>query len=342
MRGILCAALATLALGSTSMSSSAEDKELTLYCPGTADTCAHMATEFQKDTGIIVNVLQKSAGEVLAQVRAEAENPKGDVWWMGVADSHLAAAEEGLTVEHDDPQIAELAPWAQRIWQDSSKHAVGIYGLVLGFSYNTEVLATRNLPAPMCWADLIKPEYKGEIQIANPNSSGTAYAVLATLVQLMGEDPAFEYLKALHHNISDYTKSGVAPAKAAARGETAIGIGFMQDALVEQNAGFPIQIQAPCEGTGLGVDSMSIIKGAPHEEAAAAFYSWALSSRGQAILGEVGMMHTPANGAAPTPTQDPGLDGARIIDYDFKAYGASDERARLLARWDAEVGSLPR
>ena len=34
--------------------------------------------------------------------------------------------------------------------------------------------------------------------MANPASSGTAYTMIATLVQLMGEDKAFDYMKALH------------------------------------------------------------------------------------------------------------------------------------------------
>ena len=46
------------------------------------------------------------------------------------------------------------------------------------------------------------------------------YAI-ATLVQLMGEDKAFDYLKKLHANINAYTRSGTAPVKAVARGETA-------------------------------------------------------------------------------------------------------------------------
>ena len=37
---------------------------------------------------------------------------------------------------------------------------------------------------PQCWKDLTKPEYKGEIQIADPQSSGTAYTALATFAQL--------------------------------------------------------------------------------------------------------------------------------------------------------------
>ena len=81
---------------------------------------------------------------------------------------------------------------------------------------------------PGCWKDLIKPAYKGEVQMANPNSSGTAYTTLATIVQLLGEDEGFDFMKALHKNINQYTKSGSAPIKAAARGENTIGIVFLQ------------------------------------------------------------------------------------------------------------------
>lgn len=81
---------------------------------------------------------------------------------------------------------------------------------------------------------MTNPIYKGEIQIADPQSSGTAYTALATFAQLWGEEAAFDYLKQLNGNISQYTKSGIAPARNAARGETTIGIGFLHDYSLEK------------------------------------------------------------------------------------------------------------
>jgi hypothetical protein len=74
--------------------------------------------------------------------------------------------------------------------------------------------------------------------MANPNASGTAYTAIATLVQVFGEDAAFKYLKALHKNINTYPRSGTAPIKAVARGETIASISFIHDAVTEAQAGF--------------------------------------------------------------------------------------------------------
>src|SRR5690242_14740455 len=158
------------------------DGTLTVYCSVQEEWCQLMVNEFQKATGITTSMTRKSSGETYAQVKAEAANPKGDIWWGGTGDPHLQAAEEGLTEAYESPMLAKLHPWALEQHKTAQGRTVGIYLGALGFGYNTDLLQQKNLPAPACWADLIKPEYKGEIQVANPNSSGTAYTFVATLV----------------------------------------------------------------------------------------------------------------------------------------------------------------
>ena len=99
-----------------------------------------------------------------------------------------------------------------RYWRfpPSGGRTIGIYAGALGFGYNSELLAEKGLEALGYLADLIKPEYKGEVQMANPNSSGTAYTTLATVVQLIGKEGGFEWMKSLHANIKQYTKLGSA------------------------------------------------------------------------------------------------------------------------------------
>ena len=139
---------------------------------------------------------------------------------------------------------------------------------------------------------------------------GTSYTMLATMVQLMGEDKGFDYLKKLHKNINQYTKSGAAPGQGreprrnpgrhhvpARRGRMAV-------------AGAPVKIVSPCEGTGYEIGSMSIIKGARNLENAKKWYDWALTPAAQAIGAEGEILsrcrrtRTPAAGAVAEDRRD--------------------------------------
>src|ERR1700754_3154134 len=166
--------------------------QLNLYCssPNTA-WCQGMAVGFERATGTKVAVVQKATGEMLAQVKAERANPRGDIWWAGAADSYLQASEEGLLDEYRSPNVDALYPWAKRLSDLSHNRVSGVYGGIIALGYNTEIVARKKLPVPKCWRDLANPAYKGELMLGNPNSSGTAYLMLATLVQVFGEDEAF-------------------------------------------------------------------------------------------------------------------------------------------------------
>ena len=183
-------AMAGLAVVVAAPAASAADK-LTYYCSAQEDWCQLMANGFQDATGIEVKMTRKSSGETFAQVKAESSNPKGDVWWGGTGDPHLQAAEEGLTESYMSPMRDQLNDWAISQAESADNKTIGIYSGALGYGYNTELLAANNLPEPKCWEDLLKPEFKGHVQMANPNSSGTAYTTLATMVQLFGEEGGF-------------------------------------------------------------------------------------------------------------------------------------------------------
>lgn len=337
-------AIAT-ALGAVLMSlggAAAAQGQLTVYCSVQEEWCRPMVAVFEKTTGIKVSMTRKSSGETYAQVKAEAANPRGDVWWGGTGDPHLQAAEEGLTEPYKSPKLAELQDWALRQATQSGYRTVGIYAGALGFSYNKPALEKKGIPAPKCWADLIKPAFKGEIQVADPNSSGTSYTMLATMVQLMGEDKGFEYMKALHKNVNQYTKSGAAPARAAATGESIVGISFMHDGVTQAVSGAPIVVVAPCEGTGYEIGSMSIVKGARNMENAKKWVDFALGAQTQVLAANAKSFQVPSNKAAFAPPEAPKLKDIKLINYDFKKYGSSAERTRLLSKWDKEVKVLPK
>jgi iron(III) transport system substrate-binding protein len=337
-RHLLAAGLALGVLAPLAKPAAAQG-ELVVYCTVQEEWCRPMMAAFERATGIKVAMTRRSSGETLTQIRAERQNPRGDVWWGGTGDPHLQAAEEGLTEEYRSPNLALIHPWAVRQAEQSGFRTVGIYAGALGYSFNTRELERRRMEAPRCWADLLKPAFRGEVQVADPNTSGTAYTMLATLVQLMGEEPAFAFLGQLHRNINQYTRSGAAPARAAATGETLVGITFLHDAVTQRVNGAPVAIVAPCEGTGYEIGSMSIIKGARNMQNAQRFFDWALTAEAQAIGAQAKAYQLPSNREAPIPPEAPRFEDVKLIDYDFAKYGSAAERTRILQRWDREVRS---
>jgi iron(III) transport system substrate-binding protein len=315
---------------------------VTVYCSAVSEWCDGMRQAFEATTGNKVLMTVKSAGETLAQLRAEKDNPRADVWWAGGGDQHLLAAELGLTEVYRSPTLEKLHPWATKQAEMAGWRSVGIYAGTLGIVWNTEALAKRKLPEPKCWSDLIKPDYVGELQMSNAASSGTSYTVLATLVQIMGEEPAFAYLKKLHVNINQYPRSGSAPMRNVSTGESTLAITWMFAAVGDAQAGYPVKTIAPCEGTGYEIGSMSIIKGSKNIVGAKAWYEFALTPAAQATGTAARSYQIPSHRDAPLPPNTPQLGDVKLIDYDFTRWGSSTARAALVGRWEKDIASAPR
>jgi iron(III) transport system substrate-binding protein len=337
-----CAAAFAIAMGSLALANAASAQQLNVICSVQAEWCSAVANEFQRETGIRIGLTLKGSGESIAQIAAEKANPKLDVWFGGTGDPHLQAAEQDLTLPYKSPMLEQLHPWAKKQAEQSGYRTVGLYLGVLGIGYNTELLAKKKLPVPACWRDLGKPQYAGDVQMANPNASGTAYTAIATLVQLFGEEEAFKLLKDMHKNISSYARQGVGPIKATARGENIVAVAFIHDVITEAQAGFPVKSVAPCEGTGYEIGSMSIVKGSRNVDAAKKFVDWALTPAAQKLGQDSKQFQLSSNVGTPVSPLSPKPAEIKLIDYNFAKYGASAERKRLLERWDRDVAGAAR
>jgi iron(III) transport system substrate-binding protein len=331
-----------VATGGLALTTGATAQQLNVICSVQAEWCTAVANEFQRETGIKVGLTLKGSGESMAQIAAEKANPKLDIWFGGTGDPHLQAAEQDLTLAYKSPMLEALQPWAKKQAEQSGYRTVGLYLGVLGMGYNTELLAKKKLAVPACWRDLGKPQYAGDVQMANPNASGTAYTAIATLVQVFGEEEAFKLLKEMHKNISSYARQGVGPIKAAARGENIVAVAFIHDVVTEAQAGFPVKSIAPCEGTGYEIGSMSIVKGSRNLDAAKRFVDWALTPAAQKLGQDSKQFQLPSNVGTPVSPLSPKPAEIKLIDYNFAKYGASAERKRLLERWDREVAGAAR
>ena len=333
--------LAALMIAGTSLGVQAEGR-LTIYCSAQGDWCQKAAETFGKKYDVKVSMTRNGSGSTYAKILAEKDNPRGDVWYGGTLDPHSQAGVNGLLESYKSPNLDKIAEPYRNPAASKQNHSTGIYIGILGYSVNTDLLKDAKMEMPKCWADLAKPEFKGKIQVASPQSSGTAYTALATFTQLYGEDEAFVYLTQLHQNVGQYTKSGSAPGKNAARGETMVGIGFLHDHGKEKGKGFPLELVAPCEGTGYEIGGLSIIKNARNMDNAKKFVDWALSKEGMEVAASVQSFQVPTNTEAAIPAEAIRPEDVKLIEYDFVTYGSEETRKALISRWVEQVKPLER
>ncbi|MCX8583836.1 ABC transporter substrate-binding protein [Gilliamella sp. B2865] len=325
-----------IAVGSASVANA--KGRLVIYCSGTNALCEEEAKAFGEKYNVKTSLIRNGSGSTLAKIEAEKENPQSDIWYGGTLDPHSQAGEMGLLYAYQSPNLEQIIPEFRDPAKIKGNYSSAVYIGILGFGVNTNRAKQLGVEVPKCWADLIKPEFRGEIQIADPQSSGTAYTALATFTQLWGEDKAFDYLKALNRNISQYTKSGVAPARNAARGETMIGIGFLHDYSLEKENGAPLDLISPCEGTGYEIGGISIIKGARNLDNAKLFVDWVLSKQAQEIAWQKAKSYQiPTNITAESSPLALKLNDLNLIKYDFDKYGDSKMRTYLINKWVNDV-----
>lgn len=331
----LAMALGTLAgCGGGGESEEGGSKELTVYAALPDEEVPVYLNAFEADTGIKVNYVRLSAGEMLARVTAEKENPLASVMYGGSNDGYIAANAAGLL---DAYQSSELANVPDQ-YHDPDGVWNPFYVGAIAFANNKEWFDEHKLPYPQSWEDLTKPEYKGQISMAHPSTSGTSYTILATIIQQFGDDDAgWDFMKKIDDNVRQYTKAGAAPPQEVALGEAAIGITFAHDGLKPAKQGYPVELSFPSEGTGTEIGAMALIKGGPAAEVdnAKKFIDWTMSVRGQEMFIESGSNRLPVNeGAKITEGLTP-LSELNVIDYD--AVWAGENKNRLVEEFNARI-----
>ena len=286
---------------------------------------------FTAETGITAQFVQLSSGPALARIKAESANPQADVWLGAPSENHVVAKEEGLTVPYKGGNFASMLP----AFKDPEGFWRSFYMNPMAFAINKDILARAGAPMPKSWADLLNPAYKGQIQMPTPQSSGTAYNVVASLVTLMGEEKAFDYMKKLGPNIQTYTSSGTAPSKGVSVGQCMIGLQFTPAFFEFIDQGFPLVVVFPTEGVWFESPAVSILKGAPNLKAAQALVEWLSSTKGQTVLTEQKTYFYPIIPGVKLGAGMPAFETLKTITVDPLWAGA--EKKRLVERWVAEV-----
>ena len=246
-KGMLAVAAAATVFAGAAFA--AEKKELTVYTALENEQInKYLASFREKYPDIEIKIVRDSTGIVTAKLLAEGEKTPADVVWGTAASSLLVLEDRGMIEPYAPKGLERVEP----MLKDTANPPawVGIDAWETAIIYNTAEAKAKGLPEIKSYKDLLRPEFKGQIIMSNPNSSGTGFLAVTGLIHLMGEEEAFKYMDQLHNNIAMYTHSGSAPAKKAAAGEFAVGISYGYAGMNQKKKGAPVEVIFPEEGSG--------------------------------------------------------------------------------------------
>jgi iron(III) transport system substrate-binding protein len=323
------ALLLAVVLAAVSLGGVARAEEILVYTALEDDEIPRYLEVFKKvHPEITVKIVRDSTGIITAKFLAEKDNPQADVVWGTAATSLMLADQAGML----EPYAPKGLDKVRGFMRDAKNppHWVGIKAWMTGFCVNTKEIEELKLPTPASFEDLLKPEYKGQISMPNPASSGTGFLTVSAILQLKGEKAGWEYLDKLHQNIASYTHSGSKPCKMAGAGELPIGISFGYRGIMQKQKGEPVQTVFPKEGSGWDVEANALVKKASIKPAAKVFLDWAVGPEVMAEYAKVYPITSVATGA-PIPEGYPAKPEGQLVKNDFD--WAAKNRARILEEW---------
>jgi iron(III) transport system substrate-binding protein len=280
-----------------------------------------------------LEILRLSTGDLTARLLAEKDNPQADVIYGTAATSMMIFQEEGMLEPYAPKGVEAILPQFKDT--NNPPYWVGVDAYVTAFCVNTALAQEKSLPIPQSWEDLLNPVYQGQIVMPNPASSGTGFMFVSSVLQGLGEDAGWAYLKELDKNMAIYTKSGSAPCKMAGAGEYPIGISFEFVAAQQIAAGAPLELVLPAEGSGYEMEVSAIVKGTKKAEAAKQFLDWAISDEAMNLYAEYfGVLARPG---FPAPEGIPADIAERLFPMDFA--WSSENREEILASWTGDFSA---
>lgn len=264
----------------------------------------------------------KSTGDIAARLLAEGTDTECDI---------VYSLEYGyLSTLAAKNYLASLKEYDMSVFEDdvvtSEYYVVDVRngGAVI---LNPAVLEEKGLTEPTCYADLLKPEYKGYISMPSPKSSGTGYMFLKNLVNAWGEEEAFAYFDQLTPNILAYTTSGSGPVNALCQKEVAVGLGMTAQAVQKINEGENLKIVYFEEGSPYSLYGHAMVKGKEQRACVKQLFDFIVGTYIKESNGKF-FPEQIIKGYTPTVKNYPAN-----IKYGDMSNDTPEEKTRLLGKW---------
>jgi iron(III) transport system substrate-binding protein len=302
------------------------DQSISAYLGFSREVNEALAKRIQEKTGIEVKGITLSWGEIWARLLSEAPRFNADMVLSFGAAQAINGKEKGYYIDYKP-----LSWWdIDNVFKDPDGNflALGTFSFVL--VGNKEKLAEKGYSMPTSWKDLLDPKWKGQIVAPSPRTSGTAFMINYSFLQLYGEEEGWKYLTALDNNMAQYTKSGNAPTDLVGRGEFLLGITADENVLKRINDGYPLQWVIPAEGIGYEGNYCVILKGTQKLDLAKKIMDYLGTKDASEFLASMG--YIPPRPGIPSALY--GATSPKFIDLDHS--WAVKNRTKIILSWKSK------
>ena len=265
--------------GGEKQTAQADDNSLVIYCPHPLAFINPLVEEFEKESGVKVEVIAAGTGELLKRVESEKANPLGDIFWGGSLNTMKpkAALFENYTSVNEDH--------IQPAFKNTEGPMMRFTDIPSVIMINTNLIGDVKVEG---YEDLLNPALKGKIAFADPSKSSSSYEHLINMLYAMGNgdpDKGWDYVEKLCRNLDGKLLSGSSAVyKGVADGEYAVGLTFEEGGAKYVADGAPVKLIYMKEGVISKPDGIYIIKNAKHMENAKKFIDFITSKEAQSII----------------------------------------------------------
>src|ERR1700704_5187 len=278
----------------------------------------------EKFGGIEVRVERTGAERVFQRIGQEYASGVRAVDVANSSDaSHLLAwKRQGILLPYVPEDVAKYYKPEHR---DADGTYAGFRATLCPVAYNTKLVKAED--APTSFKDLLDPRWKSKIVKAHPGYSGTILTATFEMVRDIG----WEFYEQLAKQNIMQVQSATDPPKKLALGERSVmADGTEYNVFLLKEAGQPVDVVYPTEGTPFVVGPNGIFKAAPNPNAAKLFQNFCFTPEAQRIVIEAGGLRSLHAQVKEHPGRKP-LAEIKLMKED--AEGAEKQSEEIKARY---------
>jgi iron(III) transport system substrate-binding protein len=331
----LFVALPALVLGAFSIAGCmrSSSQEVVVYCALDGEFSEPILDQFEADTGIVVRAnfdveSTKTVG-LVTRIISERRQPRCDVFWNNEILHTLRLEKLGLL----EAVVMPAADSFPKSYQSPDGYWYGLAARARVLIVNTELVTEDERPTSI--EDLVDPRWKGKVGFAKP-LFGTTATHASVLFARLGKASAEKYFRQLKDN-ARVMSGNKQVALSVARGELAFGLTDTDDAIIEQEAGYPVEIIFPDQGEDqMGTlfipNTLCVIKGGPHPEAARRLVEYLLQPEVEQRLAAGPSAQFPVSERVSAKSRVEPPQAVRWADVDFHAAARQWDDASVFLR----------